>query len=305
MKKISTYIPSLIAAVLLVFCFLGGSAAMIADVYLTEDKTSAFAEKEKLGDKSMAAIEKYYKERAASTGIPASVFVDNISSDYVSSVIEEYISATYKALDNGGKFNPEVPVNPQLESAIDKFFNDYADEIGYEKDEKFIKKLDATKKNAYKTVGDCCDIFKVDSMNSHGLLKKLSRLYSKRYKLTAFVFGSMAILITLLFIIHRKYKREVLYWCGVPVLLAGIIGLIPSAYLISAEYYDSFTIKQPQVFRAYTRAMYKLTESFAAVSTALIVTGVCLIVVYKFVTGRPEKSAVPDDPAKVQEKETD
>lgn len=302
MKKISTYIPSIIISVLLVFSLIGSAAAVIADIYLTADKTVSFAEKKSVDERSLAAIEKYYKEKAPATGIPASVYTDNISISYVRDVMEVYIRETYSALEHNGKFAPEVPENHRLEAALDKFFNDYADETGYEKDEKFEQKLESTKKNAYKNIGDCCDIFKVNSMNSHGLLRKLSRLYSRRYLLTGIACGSAVFLTVLLLVIHRKRKCDVFYWCGVSALIAGIIGIIPSAWLISDKYYDSFAIKQPQVFRAYTKAFYRLTEVFISVSIAIAVAGVCMIVVYK-VTGRdkavqekekPEAETVPE-----------
>lgn len=304
MKKLSTYIPSIIISVLLVFSLIGSAAALVADVSLTAGKTVSFAEKKSVDERALAAIEKYYKEKAPATGIPASVYTDNISISYVRAVMEAYIRETYSALEHNGKFAPKVPENPALEAALDKFFNDYADETGYEKDEKFEKKLEATKKNAYKNIGDCCDIFKVNSMNSHGLLRKLSRLYSKRYLLTGIACGSAVFLILLLLVIHRKRKCEVFYWCGVSALIAGIIGIIPSAWLISDKYYDSFAIKQPQVFRAYTKALYRLTELFMTVSVAIAVTGVCLIVVYKF-TGKekpvPEAAKPAAEDAGTQE----
>jgi len=294
MKKISTYIPSIIISVLLVFSLLGSAAAIMADIDLTADKTISFAEKKSVDERSLAAIEKFYKEKAPATGIPASVYTDNITIEYVREVMEVYIRETYSALEHNGRFAPEVPENPQLEAAIDKFFNDYADETGYKKDEKFEKKLDSTKKNAYKNIGACCDIFKVNSMNSHGLLRKLSRLYSKRYLFTGIACGASVFLILLLLVIHRKRRCEVFYWCGVSALIAGIVGLIPCVLLISEKYYDSFSIKQPQVFRAYTKSLYRLTENFMAVSIALTVIGLCMIVVYKVMGSAkrtPESSA--------------
>ncbi|MBR4626421.1 MAG: hypothetical protein IKO47_01720 [Ruminococcus sp.] len=294
MKKLSTYLPSLIMSVFLVFCIIGAGTAVLADVCLTSEKTVSFAQEENIDDRAYASIEKYYREKAAATGIPATVFTDNISLKYVRRVMKVNIKETFSALENGGKFSPDIPENPALEEAIDRFFNDYADKTGYVKDEKFEKKLESTKKSAYKTIGDGCDIFKVNSMNSHGLLKKLSRIYRKRYVLTAVLFSALFILISALLIVNRKNKRVLLYWCGLSSLIAGIIGIIPSAYLISTKYYDSFAIKQPQVFRAYTRALYRLTEHFLVMSVVFAAVGAVMLAVYFIVSGRGKTDAAKE-----------
>ena len=142
MKKITTYIPSVIISVLLIFCFLCGSAALIVDVNLTSSRTVKFAENENIDEKVMASINKHYREKANSTGIPASVYTDNISREYVREQMKIYIDATYDTLENGGKFKAETSENKELEAALDKFFNDYAEESGYEKGPDFDKKLE-------------------------------------------------------------------------------------------------------------------------------------------------------------------
>ena len=291
MKKISTYIPSVIISVLLIFCFLCGSAAIIADVNLTSSRTVRFAENENIDEKVMASINKHYREKANSTGIPASVYTDNISSEYVREQMKIYIEATYDTLENGGKFNAEPSENKELEAALEKFFNDYADESGYEKGPDFDKKLEQTKKSSYKTIGGYCDIFKVNSMDSHGLLNKLSKLYRNRYIFTFAVTGAGLFLILLLMIMHWKNKKEVLYWCGIAAVISGIMGLIPSLYLITTKYYDSFSIKQPQVFAAYTKSLYGLTEAFMAANIAFMVIGICMLVIYGVFGGKKTKAA--------------
>ncbi|MGB4093162.1 MAG: hypothetical protein WBK46_14685, partial [Ruminococcus flavefaciens] len=53
-----------------------------------------------------------------------------------------------------------------------------------------------------------------------------------------------------------------------------------SLILLVTKFYDSFSIKQPSVFTAYTSAMYKMTEAFMAVCIACVVIGIVLTVVY-------------------------
>lgn len=56
--------------------------------------------------------------------------------------------------------------------------------------------------------------------------------------------------------------------------------MMPSIYLISTRYFNAFSIKQPQIFAAYTGAMFKLTEAFMAASIAVCAAGITLLVLY-------------------------
>ncbi len=82
-----------------------------------------------------------------------------------------------------------------------------------------------------------------------------------------------------------------MYWCGISAIVSGIIGLIPSIYLIATRYFDSFSIKQAAVFTAFTSAMYKYTEAFMAVQIALIVLGIAMAVIYGIIG---DKKKYPD-----------
>ena len=103
--------------------------------------------------------------------------------------------------------------------------------------------------------------------------------------------GAVVIMILLLVLINRKKKITAMYWCGVSALVAGVLGAIPSIYLVATRYYDSFTIKQAPVFTAFTSLMYKYTEAFTAVCIALVVVGISLAVTYGVVH---EKKKYPD-----------
>ena len=291
MKKAGTYIPSVILSVLLVLCVLAGSALIVVDVNVTPSRTSAFSEKEDLAEKVHKDLDKHYRGKANSTGIPASVYMEHLNKEYINKVIDAYIDATYDALNSGGKLTVKVPENTALENSIDSFFSDYADKTGYKKDENYEKKLAVTKENAYKTIGSSCDIFKVDSMNSHGLLSKLSKLYRARYKLTFAAAAAAAVIMLILAFLHRKRIFELLYWCGISALIAGIMGTIPSAYLIATKYYNAFSIKQPQVFAAYTRSLFGLTEAFMASQIAAIVIGIGMRVVYAVFCGKGKRAS--------------
>lgn len=280
MKKISTYLPSLIISVLLVFLTLTGSAMLLVDINISAEKLKKLAQKNSLETSIYPEINKYYKDKYNTTGIPAEVYMDAVDEDYIRSYEESYIDSAFEALESGAKMSVVHPKNSKLEENIDNFFNNFAEENNYEKDDNFGLKLRNTKENAYTTIGSFCDVYKFSSMNQHGILSKLAKVYSRRIEATAAVLGAIVLMIILLTLINRKKKITAMYWCGVSSLVAGVLGAVPSIYLIAVRYYDSFTIKQVPVFTAFTSLMYKYTEALAAASIALAVVGISLMVIY-------------------------
>lgn len=301
MKKVTAYLPSLILSIILVLCFIASVAVIIVDINVTENNAVSLAEKQELTSKSMAQIEKSFKEKSGSTGIPASVYTDAIDDKYLKEVIEIYITKAFKLFTEPeleGGYDPSVP-NSKLESSIDAFFNEQAEKNGYEKDEAFLKTLEATKKNAYKIIGNNCDVYKLSSLYKHGAIPKISKLYKMRPLLTFASSGAVVLLILFLLAINRKDKKVFLYWTGISAVISGVIGTVPSAYLLATKYFNAFSIKQPQVFAAYTGAMYKITEAFMASSIALIVVGISIIVLYAVFCG---KNKIAEQKTEVVEK---
>ncbi|WP_028520528.1 hypothetical protein [Ruminococcus flavefaciens] len=291
MKKVSTYLPSLIISVILVFLLIISSAVLLVDINISSSKLKNLAAKNDLESKIYTELNKNYKDKYNTTGIPSEVYMDSISNSYLKSVEEAYIDAAFDALEGSGRMNVNVPSNQKLEESIDRFFNDFADENNYEKDDNFGLKLRNTKENAYKTIGAYCDVYKFSSMSEHGILPKLSKLYSNRFLATAGVLGATILMIILLVLINRKKKITTLYWCGISAIISGILGGVPSIYLLAVKYFDSFSIKQAPVFTAFTSAMYKYTEAFMAVQMAFIVIGISLVVIYGVTH---EKKKYPD-----------
>lgn len=291
MKKISTYLPSLIISVLLVFLTIAGSVLLLVDINVSADKLKKLAQKNSLESSIYSEINKYYKDKYNTTGIPSEVFMNAIDEEYIRSYEEAYIDSAFEALKSGSGMTLTHPKNTKLEEKIDNFFDNFAKENNYEKDDNYGLKLRNTKENAYTTIGSFCDVYKFSSMNQHGILPKLSKVYSHRIEATAASIAAVVLMIILLVLINRSKKITAMYWCGVSSLVAGVLGAIPSIYLIATRYFDSFTIKQVPVFTAFTSVMYKYTEAFAAVSIALAVVGISLMVTYGVVH---EKKKYPD-----------
>ena len=304
MKKISTYIPSLIISIVLIMLMICSVGTIIIDINVNAKRTITLSEKKNIAQKVSAQLEHKFKDLSGASGIPTETYTDNLDEEYIQSVIEANINEGYDALKSGEKFSPDIPENTEMNKAIDDFFNKVADETGYEKNEAFYKKLDNTIENAYKIIADESDIYKISALEKHGVLRPASKVYKMRPLITFASVGGALLLILFIIFVNRKDKKVAFYWLGISSVIAGAIGMIPSIYLLSTNYFNAFSIKQPQIFAAYTGAMFELTEAFMAASIAVCVAGIAMLVLYTvLICQKPDTEANVKTPAVSEEKE--
>lgn len=302
MKKLSAYIPSLIISILLVLLMICSVGIIIVDINVNAKRTITLSEKKNIAAKASDQIERKFRDLSGASGIPAETYTSNLDEEYLQSVINAYINEGYNALKSDEKFSVEIPENAEMNKAIEDFFNKAADETGYEKNDDFYKKLENTKENAYKVIGDECDIYKFFSLEKHGVLSPASKVYKMLPLLTFASIGGTTLMILFLLFVNFKEKKVIFYWTGISSVIAGAIGMIPSIYLLSTKYFNAFSIKQPQIFAAFTGAMFKLTEAFMAASIAVCVAGIAMIVLYTVLSRQKNtQQATETSPEKSEE----
>ncbi len=294
MKKLSRYIPSLIVSVIMVFAVLGLVGIIVADININSSRLKKKAEENSISAVIVSQLEKYYTQNYYTTRIPAEVYMDNISEDYIKGIVDSKIDSGFAALKGESSGEETDIMNPGLEAALESFYSDYADSIGYEKDEAYEKKLDSAKKNAYNIISSSCDIYKFDALKEHGVIGKLTKLYSKMTLLTVCAAVGTVLLMLILFLINIKEKKSVIYWFGTISAVSGVLGIIPCAYLLASGYFEQFTIKQPQIFTSYTTMFTGITEAFMAAMIAVTVAGAAFLIVYSVVSSR-DKTVKPTD----------
>ncbi len=291
MKKASAYILSFIISILFVFTLIGSVAGSTVSRFANEKKIIEMSDERNITGIIREQLEKYFSQRYGSTGIPAQVYMDAISDEYLHSVMELKIQSGFAAI--GGREKPAGLSCPELEKSISAFYSDYADSIDYVKDEKYDEIVAKAKNDAYTVINDYCDVYKLNALEQHGVISKISPLYRHMNKLIAAVLAAAAVMLILLIIVNRKSLSAALYWSGASALLAGIIGFIPCRYLLSTDYFGAFTIKQAQVYTAYTGAMRTVTEALVTAFLAAAIVGILLIAVYTVICilhrGKPEK----------------
>ena len=281
MKNAFSYISSLIISVLLVFCIIGLAGTGVIKYCATENQFKSISTKYELADKTYTELEKYFHERSSATGIPDEVYMDAIDTEYLSNIIEHTIENGFILLNNGNTSDDFA--NEELELSIDKFFNDYAESINYKKDDKFEQKLVSTKNNAYKIIGEYCDVYKFRALDNHGVLSKISTIYTHIDLLMIGAASAILILLVTLLIINLNIKSETIYWTGVSSLIAGIIGIAPCTYLLVTDYFSSFSVKQAQIYIAYTETMKLFTSTFLYASIGIALFGILLVILYAII----------------------
>lgn len=290
MKTLKTYIPCVILSILLVFSLLGTSAAVTIKIISGKNFFIGIAEKNNVVSSIQTQLEKHFKDEYNETGIPAEIFTDSFTDEYIDSVVKMNIDSGFEALSGKAYSNTTIP-NNRLEESIETFFSDYADSIGYEKDDNYYEKLQNTIDSAYDTLNDYCDVYKFGTMNNAGILSKLEKVYMNINLILAVTIISVLVLVVLMAIVCRKYLMSILYWIGSSSIVAGIIGLIPSAYLYALRFFDSFTIKQPQIFASFTGIMYKTTSIFIIAQVAKLLFGLLLIIAFIIFSKRKKSNS--------------
>ncbi|MDE6500468.1 MAG: hypothetical protein K2L10_00040 [Ruminococcus sp.] len=290
MKKLSTYLVSLVIAVVLVFMMIATALIVVVRTNVTAEKSIHLSEDMNIYSSIKGELEKYFSGQYNTTGIPADIYMNAFDENYIRTVTDSYTNALFTSLQSGRKTSTEIPQNENFETNIKNFFSEYADSNGYEKDEVYDKKVSATIDNAYKVIENYCDIYKYSTLQEHGVVSKVSRIYNSLGKLMTVCIGVSVFLVVILILVNIKGISGVLYWTGVSALIAGLFGTVPCAYLLGTNYFDSFVIKQAQVFRTFTGAMYGLTGVFMRASIGLLVIGILFIVSYAVINRRSKKS---------------
>lgn len=258
--------------------------------YADADKLKSMAKEKGITAMIKTELDEYFSEKYNETGIPAEVYSAALTDEYIESVTALNIDAGFERLDGGSFDNKSGIENPELDESISTFFSDYADSIGYEKNEAYQQKLQRTIDSAYSIILEYCDIYKFSLLNSEGILEKGAKVYPLLDTAVLIGAGLVVLLAGLLLLINRKALSAVIYWAGTSALIAGILGIIPCVYLNSENYFDAFVLKQPQVFTAFTGLLYDMVDSVMTNMIIAAAIGVLLIICYA-VSGKIKKKA--------------
>lgn len=282
MNRASTYLFSLFLSVILVFSILGAAFCAVVNFTVTPENTVELTHENAIDQKVYDYLDNLYKDRYYTSGIPAGIYMDAIDNNWLKEIIEADIKDGFEVLNEHTALEREFK-NDELEKNIRNFFSNYADSVGAEKDDIYNRKVDKAVSNAYSIIESACDVYKIKTLQQHGVIAKLAKVYSRCSLMTTLLVSAILVICLLLMFVNRKDTTYVLYWAGVSSIIAGIIGAAPCGYLLLTKFYDSFSIKQPQIYTAYTSAMYSFTYAVTAIMIALIITGIAVMTLYSVV----------------------
>lgn len=294
MRSAGSYISSFIVTLLLVFTLIASAGCITAERFATKENLINLTEEKDISNIVHKELNKYFSEKYAETGIPADVYMEHITVEYLQSVINDKIDYGFTALNGGDTSGfAEIPQNTALDESIKSYFEEYAETTGYEiKDEndKYYTKLANAKKKAYSAIEEYCDVYKFNALVKHGIIPKVKPLYAKLPIIKIVCLGASAFFALVLLICNFKKIKDALYWIGTAALSAGTLGCIPCIYLLNTDYFSAFSIKQAQIYTSYTSAMKEVTENLLTACVLLIISALVLYILYGIISAFCRKS---------------
>ena len=133
MNRASTYLFSLFLSVLLVFSILGTALLTVVDFTITPENAVALTQENSIDQKVYDYLDKLYKDRYYTSGIPAGVYMEAIDNNWLREIIEADINDGFEVLNEHTALERKFK-NEELENNIRNFFSNYADSVGAEKD---------------------------------------------------------------------------------------------------------------------------------------------------------------------------
>ena len=160
----------LILSILLVFSLLGtvGSAVGVS-VLCGPSQLISQMHRHDAGQKVYDSLNTRFQNDYNTTAVPAEVYMDTISVDWLEQCMENKVTALY------GKGSGDIDFSA-LESSITDYFEKYAEENNCAKDDTYNEKLRETIDNGEKVISDATDLLRTETLQKSGYLSKLHKL---------------------------------------------------------------------------------------------------------------------------------
>ena len=155
------------------------------------------------------------------------------------------------------------------ESSITDYFEKYAEENHYVKDDTYNEKLQETIDNGEKIISDATDLLRKDTLQKAGYLSKLEKLRT----LTFAGAGVCGVLTVLLLVLLRNS-----YWIGTGCFGAGALLTVGAGVVFGTGVIHRFVLKEAAVYAVVTGTMTALTTAVLVAGIVLLAIGVVLLV---------------------------
>jgi len=282
MTKIKLYFPKIILTFLMIFLLIGTELSiLIQHKALTSQTFESIVSQQALDEKSYSALESYFKSRANSTGIPADVYLNAISQEEIRqgilSSISEAVEHMHSHIGDGFVISMDFT---ELETSVTEFFNQYADENNYQKDEIFNQKVQANIQEAEEKILYTVDTFKFRTIYEHGWFDTIRKFLDIFRTVMTVLCICTAVILILLILCCKGDFSELLYWLGLSELISSLLVSVPCLYLVKSNYFSGFVVKDIQIYAAVTGYLNYITNRISVAFMITGITGIIFLIIF-------------------------
>ncbi len=264
-------IVRLILSVLLVFSVLGTVVGAVGTYVLgSPSLLLSQLEKQNAAEKVHSSLQTTFETQYNTTAIPAEVYMDVITVDWLEHQMAHQVTMAYENLHSGTLYTDDSLL--AVSDAVEAYFESYAEENDFEKDETYTQKLEEMRNAAESTVQNAIDVYHFGTMEKAGIFSKLSTLFQlSRSALIGC--GVVSVVLGALLCWMRPRSR---YWLGTSLFASGALLTTVTAAILGSSAIQRFSLKNPAVYAVFTGTMTALTQLLLAIGILLLVIGFAL-----------------------------
>ena len=254
-QSVGKTLVQLLLSLMLIFSILAAVAGGVG-VFLTASPSLLLfqLERQQAPAKTRSALESYYQTEYNATAVPPEVYLDVLSENWLRDAMELKITAAYDQLH--GKNTAAQPDYSALEQSITDYFETYAAENGYEKDDSYTQKLENTIQDAEKKVDSVIDVYHLGTLEKAGIWHK-------------------ALVLAAVLLVLRNYP---LYWIGSGLFTDGVLLTLPAAVILGSGVISRFSLKDAAVYSVFTGTMKALVLGMLIFGGILLAAGLVLLI---------------------------
>lgn len=272
-QSVGKTLVQLLLSLVLIFSILAAVAGGIG-VFLTASPSLLLSqlERQQAPAKTRSALESYYQTEYNATAVPPEVYLDVLSENWLRDAMELKITAAYDRLH--GKNTAAQPDYSALEQSITDYFETYAAENGYEKDDSYTQKLENTIQDAEKKVDSVIDVYHLGTLEKAGIWHKVQVLSKPLWLL----FGGGVVLTLVLAAVLLVLRNHPLYWIGSGLFTDGVLLTLPAAAILGSGVISRFSLKDAAVYSVFTGTMKALVLGMLIFGGISLAAGLVLLI---------------------------
>lgn len=272
-QSVGKTLVQLLLSLVLIFSILAAVAGGIG-VFLTASPSLLLSqlERQQAPAKTRSALESYYQTEYNATAVPPEVYLDVLSENWLRDAMELKITAAYDQLH--GKNTAAQPDYSALEQSITDYFETYAAENGYEKDDSYTQKLENTIQDAEKKVDSVIDVYHLGTLEKAGIWHKVQVLSKPLWLL----FGGGVVLTLVLAAVLLVLRNHPLYWIGSGLFTDGVLLTLPAAAILGSGVISRFSLKDAAVYSVFTGTMKALVLGVLIFGGISLAAGLMLLI---------------------------